>query len=212
MIYGLVVYASEIDDWLGRAKEITDLFEGDGSIKCSILLNDIDGHNANQVGTLCRKLSHGDILVTNSIASFTNLKERDLRELIDVLKCYSVNIYPLDISKSYEKFLSVKGVSLGTVKNFLLEYLESVLSHKTGQYEDITRKQREGIEKAKREGKYKGRPINASLHNKIRELRNAGFSIRKTAELAGTSPTTVQKVMKRGTDPHPKAEAEKIAS
>ena len=60
-------------------------------------------------------------------------------------------------------------------------------------YDDRRRRQAEGIEKAKEKGTYRGRPVNEALHQKIRELREKGFSIRKTAELAGCGLSTVQR-------------------
>ena len=41
---------------------------------------------------------------------------------------------------------------------------------------------------------YKGRPVDQEKHDKIRQLLGKGFSVRKTAELAGAAPSTVQRV------------------
>ena len=47
---------------------------------------------------------------------------------------------------------------------------------------------------AKAEGAYKGRQIDESLHQRVRELLVDGKSIRKVAELIGCSTQTVQRV------------------
>lgn len=67
---------------------------------------------------------------------------------------------------------------------------------------NIKRKQRQGIEIAKLQGKYKGRHPGTGLNTKqllskypkvVKELK-AGTSIRCTAKLSDVSPSTVQKV------------------
>ncbi|WP_297809755.1 recombinase family protein [uncultured Methylophaga sp.] len=54
-------------------------------------------------------------------------------------------------------------------------------------------RQREGIQKAKVAGKYKGRP-NSVSRDAVMELLAQKVSIRKTAEKLGISPSTVQRI------------------
>lgn len=57
-------------------------------------------------------------------------------------------------------------------------------------------RQREGIQKAKAAGKYRGRPQEVN-QDRILELLDGGMSIRKTAAEAGVSVSTVQRVKAR---------------
>jgi DNA invertase Pin-like site-specific DNA recombinase len=50
-------------------------------------------------------------------------------------------------------------------------------------YEDRRRRQSEGIQKAKRDGKYKGRPKNEALRRNIKALIKDGCSI---SEIVGS--------------------------
>lgn len=59
--------------------------------------------------------------------------------------------------------------------------------------EMLLERQREGIQKAKQEGKYKGRPKEVNPTEVLRHL-DSGLSIRKTAAAAGVSVSTVQRV------------------
>ena len=59
----------------------------------------------------------------------------------------------------------------------------------------IQERRQEGIEKAKAEGKYKGRPINETNHQRISELRSQGVSLRKIASTVGVSLSTVQRAL-----------------
>lgn len=63
-------------------------------------------------------------------------------------------------------------------------------------YEDRRRRQMQGIEKAKNEKKYRGRPVDESLHNKVQELLSDGKSWNKIQALLGCSRATIAKVAK----------------
>ena len=55
-------------------------------------------------------------------------------------------------------------------------------------------RQAEGIEKARAEGKYQGRPIDADLHARVIGLLQSGHGVRPTARLAECSTTTVIRI------------------
>ncbi len=61
-------------------------------------------------------------------------------------------------------------------------------------YEDQRRRQAQGVQKAKLEGKYKGRPVNVKLHHKglLREEKSHS----QIEELIGCSRHTISKVSK----------------
>ena len=59
-------------------------------------------------------------------------------------------------------------------------------------YDQCRQRQAQGIQKPKKRGVYRGQPIR--LSDRIRQLLEKGFSIRKAAEMANASPSTVQKV------------------
>ncbi|WP_345316761.1 recombinase family protein [Ferrimonas gelatinilytica] len=59
----------------------------------------------------------------------------------------------------------------------------------------IQERRREGIAKAKAEGRYKGGTANLEKHQRIRQLRSEGVSLRKVATEVGVSLSTVQRVL-----------------
>jgi len=65
-------------------------------------------------------------------------------------------------------------------------------------YEDRRRRQQQGIDKAKQEGQYKGRSIDADLHRRILSCLTSGMSLRKTAETVGCALSTVQRAKAMG--------------
>ena len=59
----------------------------------------------------------------------------------------------------------------------------------------IQERRREGIAKAKAEGRYKGGKANQDKHQRIRQLRSEGISLRKIAKEVDVSLSTVQRVL-----------------
>lgn len=62
-------------------------------------------------------------------------------------------------------------------------------------YKDRRERQRQGIEIAKRNGRYTGRKADQARHRRIVALRGAGMSIARTAELTPCSPAQVKWLM-----------------
>ena len=61
-------------------------------------------------------------------------------------------------------------------------------------------RQRQGVELAKRAGKYAGRQADTTTHERIIALRSGGRSIAETAKLAGCSESQVKRVWSMRTD------------
>lgn len=61
-------------------------------------------------------------------------------------------------------------------------------------YEDRRERQRQGVELAKRAGKYAGRQPNTAMHDRIIALRTGGHGITATAKLAGCCESQVKRV------------------
>ncbi len=76
---------------------------------------------------------------------------------------------------------------------FMLDMLAAIARK---DYEDRRRRQAQGRQKAKQVGKYKGRPINKILHQKIEGLLMEGKSYSQIENLIGCSKHTISKVSK----------------
>ncbi|MGB6438133.1 MAG: helix-turn-helix domain-containing protein [Methyloceanibacter sp.] len=73
----------------------------------------------------------------------------------------------------------------------ILNMLDSI-----AQFERKLRRQRQGIAKAKAEGKYRGRKPTARVKaDKVRELRDAGVRLAEIARQVGISRTSVYRVL-----------------
>jgi len=65
-------------------------------------------------------------------------------------------------------------------------------------YETRQKHQKQGIKKAKEEGKYKGKQINTELHKNIKTMLTAGLSYTDIKNTLGCSRATIARVKKLG--------------
>ena len=61
-------------------------------------------------------------------------------------------------------------------------------------YQDRRQRQRQGIDLAKKKGKYQGRAPDLEMHKRVIALRKGGESIIKTAKLARCSEAQVKRI------------------
>lgn len=85
----------------------------------------------------------------------------------------------------------VTKVVLESVQDMLLKL---ALQIARDDYEERRERQRQGIEIAKKMGRYKGRRADPVLHKRVTDLRYYGHSIAQTAELAGCSVAQVKRI------------------
>lgn len=142
--------------------------------------------------------SPGDVLLIEQVDRLTRLTKGDWDSLKAAIQRAGVRVVSLDLPTSHAAMTveaddDFTGRMLDAVNSMLLDMLAAIARK---DYEDRRRRQAEGIAKAKTQGKYKGRSIDEPLRVRVRELREGGFSIRKTAELAGCAVSTVQRIEK----------------
>ncbi|NAW35007.1 recombinase family protein [Halomonas alimentaria] len=141
----------------------------------------------------------GDVLLVEQVDRLTRLNKANWDQLKAAIKTAGLRVVAVDLPTSYAALTASSdddftGRMLDAVNSMLLD-MAAAMSRKD--YEDRRRRQAEGIEKARERGAYKGRPVNQELHNRILELRSAGFSYRKTAEMLGCGVSTVQRAVKQ---------------
>lgn len=141
----------------------------------------------------------GDVLLVEQVDRLSRLNHADWQNLRRIINAKRINVVALDLPTSHRMISSTEaaddftGRMLAAVNEMLLDMLAAVARK---DYEDRKRRTEEGREKAKAEGKYKGRPVDAEQHRKILELLSEGKSIRKVAELLNCSTQTVQRAKK----------------
>ena len=137
----------------------------------------------------------GDILLIEQVDRISRLNAQDWELLKTMITTKGITIVALDLPTSYQ-FIKMDADNftqrmLVAINSMMLDMLAAVARK---DYEDRRRRQAEGIEKAKKIGKYKGRRINHNLHENIIALLKAGKSYNSIVSLLGCSKSTISKI------------------
>lgn len=142
----------------------------------------------------------GDVLLVEGVDRLSRLPAAAWQALRREIEEKGLRVVSVDLPTSHQAMATRDGDEftarvLDAVNGMLLDTLAAVARK---DYEDRRRRQAQGIAKAKEAGKYQGKPRNQEKRGKVAALLEAGFSIRKAAEIAGVSPSTVQHVKNNG--------------
>lgn len=108
--------------------------------------------------------------IQEQIDRITRLSEKDWQKLKSIILDNQLKIISIDLPTSYNFIIAKDEFQrriLSAVNAMMLDILAATARK---DYTDRRRRQSEGISKAKILGKYKGRPENIELHQKIRSL------------------------------------------
>ena len=83
---------------------------------------------------------------------------------------------------------------LSVINDLMLDMLAAIARK---DYEDRRRRQKEGILKARSEGRYRGRPIDIELQQKVEGMLSDKKSYDYIQNILGCSRSTISKVSKR---------------
>ncbi|MDW7747022.1 recombinase family protein [Halomonas sp.] len=194
--------ASTDDQNASRAREaLTSFAQEKGARVASWYVENASGTRADrtELARLIDDAQPGDVLLVEQVDRLTRLTKSDWDRLKAAIQSAGLRVVSLDLPTSHTALTvnasdDFTGRMLDAVNAMLLDMLAAVARK---DYEDRRRRQAEGIEKAKEQGRYKGRPVNEGLHRRIIELREQGFSVRKTADIIGCGVSTVQRAAKR---------------
>ena len=134
----------------------------------------------------------GDVLLIEQVDRISRLNAEDWESLKALITTKGIRIVALDLPTSHQ-FMTQSTDEftqrmLSAINAMLLDMLAAV-SRKD--YEDRRRRQLQGIQTAKDNGKYRGRQVNQKLHNNIAALLQAGKSYGAIVELLGCSRSTI---------------------
>lgn len=114
----------------------------------------------------------GDILLVEGIDRLSRLTPDDWAKLKTIIAAKKVTVVSMDLTTSHGALKAsdmddfTKGM-IAAVNGMLLDML-AVIARKD--YEDRRRRQAKGIEKVKAINVYRGRPVDAKLHNRIKDV------------------------------------------
>ena len=191
--------ASTIEQDANRANGALEQFAADhGQVVASTYTENASGTEANspELLRLLKDACKGDVLLVESIDRLSRMEDPDWRMLKTTIDSKGLRIVALDLPTSHLALRITQGDEftsrmLGAINNMMIEMMAAIARK---DYQQRRERQAQGIAKAKSSGAYKGRPIDADLHKRVRELLAANLGIRATARHAGCSTTTVLKI------------------
>ena len=171
-----------------------------------------------ELSRLINDLQKGDVVIAESIDRLTRLEPTKALELINAIKDKGAKIQVpevFDFSLISEVMRANnpkqgQGSNNSTFDpNFLMSdlfnalqemFLKIAVAIAHDDYKKRRARQRQGIDKAKAEGKYRGRRPNKANHKAIIEHRQNGMSYRKIADKLGISESHAYRVWKEYKD------------
>ncbi len=139
-------------------------------------------------------LQHGEVVIAEKIDRISRLPLAEAERLVQSIRAKGAKLAVpgvIDLSELAADADGVTRIVLESVQEMLLRL---ALQIARDEYEDRRERQRQGVEIAKREGKYTGRQRDENLHARVLALRQGGHSIAKTAQLAGCSESQVKRI------------------
>ncbi len=191
--------ASTVEQDASRARSALEQFATDhGQAVASEYMENASGASVDrpELMRLLKDARNGDVLLVESIDRLSRLPGADWQSLKAAIDSKGLRVVALDLPTSHQGMKDTKGDEftgrmLAAINSMLVEMMAAIARK---DYEQRRERQAQGIEKAKAEGKYQGRPVDADLHKRVTELLAAGLGIRATARHAACSTTTVLRI------------------
>lgn len=140
----------------------------------------------------------GDIALAEAVDRLSRLTSDDWEKLKNEIATRKLRIVALDLPTSW--MMMKEGADDFTARMFdainsmMLDMLAAIARK---DYEDRRRRAAQGVAKAKAEGRYRGRPEDASRNNGIAAMLTKGVSWSQIQAATGCSRATVAKIAKR---------------
>ena len=197
-IYGYLCASTKEQD-ATRAKNALLHFTSNANLNiASFFLENESGATLNrpELFKLLDIAQEGDIVLVEQIDRISRLDDKDWNKLKTIIKSKKIKIVSLDLPTSHqfiENSDEFTNRMLTAINDLMLDMLAAVARK---DYQDRKRRQLEGIEKAKKQGLYRGRKENTKLHKNIRLLLSEGKSYNSIISLLGCSRGTIAKISK----------------
>lgn len=139
-------------------------------------------------------LQPGEVVIAERIDRVSRLPLAEAEKLVASIREKGARLAVPGVIDLSDLAAGVDGVSRIVLESVQEMLLKLALQMARDDYEDRRDRQRQGIELAKREGRYTGRKPNGALHGRVIALRKSGTSIAETARLAGCSESHVKRI------------------
>ena len=143
---------------------------------------------------LISDLQPNETVIAEKIDRISRLPLPEAEKLVDSIRKKGAKLSVpglVDLSELMNDSEGVTKIVIESVQELLLKL---ALQMARDDYETRRERQQQGIELAKKQGKYKGRRANTDIHQQIIALRQSGATIQKTASITGCSISQVKRI------------------
>jgi DNA invertase Pin-like site-specific DNA recombinase len=189
--------ASTSEQDASRAREQIEKFAVEHNlVVAGVYLENISGAKL-QRPELLRLLADskdGDIILVEAIDRLARLTDQDWKKLRGEIETKGVRVISLDLPTSWTLAKlsdDFTGRVMGAINSLMLDVLAAVAR---ADYETRRRRAAQGIQKARAEGRYKGRPENVSRNAGIAAQLRGGASWTSIQKSMGVSRATIAKI------------------
>ncbi|MEP1573632.1 recombinase family protein [Roseibium album] len=192
--------ASTKDQDASRAKTALEEFAKERSLRIAAYYMENESGASLKRPELFRLLEDsqpGDILLTEQVDRLSRLNAEDWERLKEEIHKRRIKVVALDLPTSWMMVKSEDNFSarmFEAINSMMLDMLSAIARK---DYEDRKRRQAQGIEKAKREGKYRGRPEDTERNEAIMDMLRSGQTWSNIIKATSVSKGTLSKLSKR---------------
>lgn len=139
-------------------------------------------------------LQPGEVVIAEKIDRISRLPLPEAEKLIASIQATGARLAVPGVLDLSDLAADANGVARIVLESVQAMLLRMALQTARDDYEERRERQRQGIELAKKAGKYQGRRADPKLRTQVIAFRQSGHSINRTAELAGCSASQVKRI------------------
>jgi DNA invertase Pin-like site-specific DNA recombinase len=139
-------------------------------------------------------LQPGEVVIAEKIDRLSRLPLAEAEQLVHAIRAKGARLAIPGLVDLSEVMAGTEGTTRIVLEAMQELLLKLALQMARDDYETRRERQRQGIQLAQATGKYAGRRADTATHERIIALRRSGLTIRRTAELAGCSPSQVKRI------------------
>nr|WP_242647495.1 recombinase family protein [Escherichia coli] len=139
-------------------------------------------------------LQPAEVVIAEKIDRISRLPLPEAERLVASIQAKGARLAVPGVVDLSDLAAEAQGVAMIVLEAVQIMLFRLALQMAGDDYEDRRERQRQGIELARQAGRYKGRRADPKRRAQVVALRKSGYSINKTAELAGYSAAQVKRI------------------
>ncbi len=200
MIKGYLRASTNQQDALRAKDSLLEFAKSHNNVIASFYIENASGANLEraELNRLIEEATENDIVLVESMDRLTRLTVNDWETLKNRLQTKKIKIVAIDMPTSHIQLKG--GYDDRMLDIFNTMFLDIYAEFARRDYELRRQRQQQGIDKAKRQGKFRGKQPNKSKHNLLIDAFKSGRTVREVSQITGFTERYCQKLKVKYTD------------